>query len=142
MAKSIVQRLTEKYTVDDGGCWIWHGATSGKGKWPYGIIRYQGRLQPAHRVSYQELRGAIPDDRDLDHLCRKTLCINPWHCEAVTHRENIRRGYDLKPHKTHCVHGHALTADNIYVKTRNGRDSWECRKCRADHVIKNRQKNK
>jgi hypothetical protein len=142
MTNIILKRLSEKYKVDADGCWVWFGAKGGKHKWVYGIMLYKKKMTPAHRIAYEELRGPIPEGLDLDHLCRNTLCVNPWHCEPVTHQENIRRGYDLKPHKTHCIHGHALTAENVYVKTRKGRDSWECRTCRARQCAVNYSKRK
>lgn len=36
--------------------------------------------------------GAIPDDSELDHLCKVPACVRPDHLEAVTHAENMRRG--------------------------------------------------
>lgn len=46
----------------------------------------------AHRAAYEALRGPIPEDRVLDHLCRVRRCYNPWHLEIVTIGENVRRG--------------------------------------------------
>ena len=127
-----MERLTAKYTIDSNGCWIWRGSTAGKHPWQYGVIVYNRKLRMAHRVAYEELIGRIPEKLELDHLCHTPLCVNPYHCELVSHQENIRRGYDLKPHKTQCVHGHALTEDNVYKKIRKGRESWECMICRAE----------
>lgn len=50
------------------------------------------------------------------------------HLEAVTCAENASRRPDA--YKSHCVHGHALTDDNVIVKRRpNGRTIRNCRTC-------------
>jgi hypothetical protein len=46
----------------------------------------------AHRFAYELLVGPIPEDLELDHLCRVRHCVNPAHLEPVTHLENILRG--------------------------------------------------
>jgi hypothetical protein len=110
------------------GCWIWIGSRDGKG---YGRLRRtnERRYVGAHRVAYEQHRGPIPDGLELDHLCRVTVCVNPQHLEAVTHRENLRRGespgMQLR-RRGQCVHGHDLAA--AYVRRDNG--SRVCRECR------------
>lgn len=113
------------FTIEDRGyltsCWVWQGSKdSVRG---YGRIyrpAYRSRL--AHRFLFELLRGPIQDDLELDHLCRVRACVNPWHMEAVTHAENMRRGaWALR---TRCVHGHEYTTTN---KTRNGARC--CLKC-------------
>lgn len=117
-------------------CWVWTAATGGKGKWPYGIVSHKKRMSMAHRVSYELLVGPIPDGFDLDHKCRNTLCINPDHLEPVTHQENIRRGYALKPKTTHCRLGHEMTEANTYMKPARAKKvaHRECRTCRATQI--------
>lgn len=114
-----------------GGCWIWKGATI-KGYRPgsYGMFKVGGEIL-THRVSWSLLRGGIPEGKELDHVCRVTLCVNPEHLEPVTHRENIRRGYWAN--KTHCPHGHEYTPENTY---RNKRGNRFCRTC---HRIRGRK---
>jgi hypothetical protein len=75
--------------VDPEGCWIWRGyvINSGYGTW--------GR-HLAHRRMYEERRGEIPAGLVIDHLCRKKLCVNPDHLEAVPQRINVRRGRKLR----------------------------------------------
>lgn len=85
------QRFRRQHTVDGNGCWIWNGSTTGKdGR--YGQFIVNGRPFKAHRWSYEDHKGTIPDGLELDHLCRVTLCVNPDHLEPVTHLVNVRRG--------------------------------------------------
>lgn len=117
---------------EEPGCWIWRGAgTNGKRVWGYGTYFHEGRYRKAHRIAYLELRGFVNEKMDLDHLCRIRACVNPWHLEPVTRRENILRGRGLpsiNAKKIQCKHGHPYDSVNTYVHP-NGR--W--RFCRACH---------
>jgi hypothetical protein len=120
-----------RVTVLEDGCWLWkltpdtHGygvAARRTGKGSYTRLR-------AHRLSYETYVGAIPDGLDLDHLCRNRACCNPDHLEPVTRRENIRRGNGYIAAKiaaTHCIAGHSLSGENLYVTPRGQR---RCRDC-------------
>lgn len=86
----------------------------------------------AHRFLYRELVGPIPDGLEPDHLCRQRGCVNVFeHFELVPHRVNVLRGQGLiadKARQTHCLRGHALTADNI-SKAASAGNSRHCMKC-------------
>ena len=90
-------------------CWIWTGATGGEGR--YGLAKFGPTLNgQAHSISYRLLIGGYDMSLDLDHLCKVTLCVNPWHVEPVTHTENLRRGNGwggVNARKTQCPRGHA-----------------------------------
>jgi hypothetical protein len=107
-------------------CWPWSGGTStGYGRlWVPGV----GHV-PAHRISYEALRGPIPAGLVIDHLCRNRACINPAHLEPVTLKENILRGEGMaarRARQTHCKRGHPLSGANLY-RYRDGRR--DCRAC-------------
>ena len=79
--------------VDKNGgpdaCWPWlAGISTNTG---HGNIWWAGRTQSAHRIAYALLRGSIPADLTIDHLCRVRHCVNPAHMELVTQSENNRR---------------------------------------------------
>jgi hypothetical protein len=92
-----------KYVIDNHTdfpntwpCYLWPWRVSGRGK--YGVITERNASGGksgnvfAHRVAYELLRGQIPEHMVLDHRCGNVLCVNPWHLEAVTMKENSRRG--------------------------------------------------
>lgn len=131
--RSVRDRLMEHSTVDhQSGCREW-GASLDVGG--YGTLSINGRTTKAHRASYEEFVGPIPNGLFLDHLCRNRKCIEPTHLEPVTIRENTLRSPVAAPavnaKKTHCKRGHEFTAENTYVMADGGRS---CRKCRVIHT--------
>ncbi|MFI6103193.1 HNH endonuclease signature motif containing protein [Streptomyces sp. NPDC051310] len=117
-------------------CWLWTAHLTAAG---YGQISVDGNVRLAHRVAYQLLKGEIPGDLCLDHLCRVRSCVNPDHLEPVTLRENTRRGFPGAPQKarTHCPRGHEYDADNTRVNRRGQRS---CKACEPIHAAKYREK--
>lgn len=109
------------------GCWEWKG---GKFSWGYGRYQQDGQVHMAHRLAYEIFVGPIPDELQLDHLCRNRGCVNPAHLEPVTRRENILRG-EAPPaanaRKKHCVRGHKLEGQNLLMSA----GKRQCRACMA-----------
>ncbi len=116
-------------------CWVWMGTLDGHG---YGqIYAMPARRSPfkVHRVAYELIRGTIPNGLQIDHLCRNTRCVNPWHLEPVTSATNTLRGLSgevtrarhLK--QTHCRHGHPYDLLNTYITKAGAR---VCRICKMD----------
>ena len=134
----MIQRFWDKVEMSDhfdDDCWYWISAVSQFG---YGAFYVNGKTVRAHRYSYEQLVGEIPEKLHLDHLCRNRLCVNPSHLEPVSLSENISRGLTGKINhwntkKTHCPKGHEYTPDNIkWIKNGN-------RNCRECHRRSNRQ---
>lgn len=120
-----------KYEVDAAtGCWNWLLCLDRGG---YGVASFQGRYARAHRLIYELHKGPIPEGLVIDHLCRNRRCVNPDHLEPVTQRENLLRGDTFQARnaaKTHCIHGHPLSGENLYVHP--GRGVRDCRTCRRE----------
>lgn len=125
-----IDRLVSKLDMS-GQCWTFTGATNAAG---YGMVSFQGKTRPAHRLAYELAVGAVPPDLDLDHLCRNRGCCNPDHLEPVTTRVNVLRGDSPSAHhatKTHCPKGHPYDEENTY---RLGNE----RRCRICHRVGDR----
>lgn len=119
----ITRLLSGCAEVDD--CWVRTRGICGGG---YSQIRISGRLRRAHRVSYEYFRDDIPEGLQLDHLCQRPACVNPWYLEPVTNAENRRRA---AARITHCPHGHAY-AD--YAPLRHAISGARvCRPCYRAH---------
>lgn len=112
-------------------CWEWTAHRNEDGYGTFVLNGRAGKTVKAHRFAYESLIAAIPDDLVIDHLCQNTGCVNPWHMEPATNRENILRSQGpaaLNAAKTHCVHGHSLTGDNVAPRADGGRRCLTCRR--------------
>jgi hypothetical protein len=100
----------------------------------YSRVSFGSRMVNAHRLIYEAIIGPIPEGATLDHRCASTnglrSCVNPWHLEPVTMRENILRSSGRAAEnakKAACLNGHALSGDNLYVNPTTGHRY--CRTC-------------
>lgn len=121
-----LERFSEKVDRNGpNGCWIW---TGGRKKAGYGQFGVDGKKVIAHRWSYQQFVGPIPDGYEVDHReCDNPPCVNPEHLEAITLRENRDR---RNARKTHCRNaGHRYTAET--TGWRRGSDGYWSRVCLA-----------
>lgn len=74
------------------GCWVWQKGHSGNGRGGgYPRMCLSGQTVAVHRVMYTHFNGYIPGKKQIDHLCRNRMCVNPDHLEMVTHKQNQRR---------------------------------------------------
>lgn len=117
-------RITpDKYTVLSCGCWEWLGDIT-----IHGYSRL-GRIH-AHRIAYEDSKGAIPRGLSIDHLCHNKICVNPEHLEAVPlwvnqHRKRIHTL--LFGWGTHCNRGHLM--DDMNTVWRPNGAGRQCRIC-------------
>lgn len=130
------------------GCWVWVASlsTSGYGHMTMGS-RTDGTKRPhsAHRIGYELYIGAIPPGLVTDHLCRNRFCVNPWHLELVTPRENTVRAdwaaivENRIASRTHCPRGHPFSGENLYIRPDGARG---CKACMRESNIRCRRKNR
>lgn len=105
----VQERFEEKYFVAPDGCWLWTDYVWANG---YACFKMNGKSRRAHRVSYELYVGYIPDGLHVDHLCGKRSCVNPYHLEAVTHTENIKR----RAYTKLCEHNAGISTCNSGCK--------------------------
>lgn len=74
--RTLKDRFLSKVKILPNGCWIWNGARDGNG---YGHFGKDGRVQLAHRVSYELFIGPIPLRKYIYHHCDNPSCICPEH---------------------------------------------------------------
>lgn len=136
-AKSLESRFFDKVAVIPfHECWEWIGAKI-KG---YGSLSGSGRPRRtliAHQVSLQLHGFDIPKGMHVDHKCRNRSCVNPQHLRIVTPRINAIENSDcpsaINAKKTHCIHGHELSIDNLVGGSSKyyGRQCKTCARIRA-----------
>ena len=133
--QSVIQRFLSKIEKTDF-CWNWKASKDKEG---YGYF-WDHKTLKAHRFSYELFKDKIPNNLQIDHLCRNPSCVNPNHLEIVTSKENTYRGNSfqgINSRKIHCIRNHPLSGNNLYVRPNNSR---VCRICQRLSDRKHRQK--
>lgn len=127
------RRLLSRIKFPDG-CWEWQGSKDVGG---YAKFSQGEQSVFAMRAMFEFLIEPIPIGHVIDHICRNRACVNPYHVEPVTQRENIVRGESFvgyNARKTHCKFGHAFTKENTRLRWRRmykEKFGWarECKTC-------------
>lgn len=87
---SVDERFWSK--VDKSGtCWRWIGTLNRGTGYGQMTIRVDGRPKTiqAHRYSFEQANGLIPEGLDVHHECHQRDCVRPEHLRAVTRSENL-----------------------------------------------------
>ena len=124
------------YVEKTDSCWNWTGYKENG----YGRFSIYNTKFFTHRFAFEMKNGMIDPELCLDHLCRNHSCVNPDHLEAVSIGENVRRGIAtpaINFNKVHCIRGHLLSGDNLYL-TNDGRR--QCRCCARIRTAEHRKK--
>ncbi len=92
-SKTLVERFEEKFTpVTESGCWLWTASCHDRG---YGLFYTgrnlkKGKMEFAHRVSYELYKGTRPAaNEEVCHRCDTPCCVNPDHLFLGSHRDNM-----------------------------------------------------
>lgn len=144
----------ERYVSPEpnSGCWLWLGAANqkGRGTFSYGGRRPKGRVELHHRFAYLVEHGDIPEGLSVLHRCDVPLCCNPAHLFVGTQADNVSDMMEKGRHrltavplanseKSHCLHGHPLNGDNLWIRADGSRI---CKACRARIARNYRSKTK
>jgi HNH endonuclease len=78
-----------KYTEPDSetDCLNWKGFIKPQG---YGQIKVRGKTYPAHRYFYLSLKGPIPGELHIRHVCHNKKCVRLEHLLLGTRFENAQ----------------------------------------------------
>ena len=140
--QTLRQYIENRINKIASGCWIWTKATNERG---YGVFKVFGtrRQIKAHRATYQEFVGAIPEGMDVLHRCDNPPCCNPEHLFLGTHADNMRdcarKGRVRNQKKKYCINGHPFDKKNTYV---HGHGLRRCRTCRKKRDAERYQRRK
>lgn len=116
-------------------CWLWTGALDRRG---YGSFRGDHGTVKAHRVAWKLQTGeSLPPEIELCHTCDTPACVRFDHLFKGSHADNMAdmaakgRGGARMRGVTHCIRGHALSAENLRTRPNGQR---ECKACMRAHV--------
>lgn len=129
----MAERIWAWIRITDAGCWEWRGKRNHGGYGRICVSQAKGDAQ-VHRISYETFVGPIPDGAEIHHRCGNRPCCNPEHLEPVSTREN--QSHTNSPvarnmRATHCVKGHPLQGENLYVTPDGRRQCRECQRARG-----------
>lgn len=119
----------DQLATAQGECWLWNGAITER---DYGRFRVFGEWRQAHRIAFKDFGNRLPDELEIDHLCRIHSCVNPAHLEPVTRKVNMERG--IIANRPCCKNGHAYTDENTRMVKRGQTEYRLCRQCRSDYA--------
>jgi len=71
-----------------GQCRLWLGARTSSAAKGYGQLFWEGRMQLAHRLAYEEYVGPIPEGLNVLHSCDNPPCISHEHLFLGTPASN------------------------------------------------------
>lgn len=129
MPKFTPEYVANRVRVTTSGCWEWLGKLDKDGYGPY-------------RAIYKALKGPIPAGKYLDHECRNRPCVNFDHLRPVSPRQNVLENSESLVAKfaqaTHCIKGHPLSGENLYLRPSGGR---RCRECGREATSRYREAN-
>lgn len=74
----------------DTPCHVWTASVNyNRNGDPYPRFCWDGKTQGGHRVAVLLGTGVpVPSNKQVDHMCHNTLCVNHKHLDVVTQKQN------------------------------------------------------
>jgi len=131
-----IDRLLAK-AVEEDGCWLVKSGLAPNG---YSQVSVgSARKLIGHRVAYEFFISDIPPGLEIDHICLRRNCVNPWHMDPVTHAENMRRQHEALWHgRKTCARGHQLADAGVITKQSGALTVRICAACYRENNRKDR----
>ena len=86
--------------VDKSGeCWMWKLRLDKDGYAQVKFKPYRGKK--AHRVSYINTYGEIPEGFEIDHKCGIRHCVNPDHLQALPRKDHMKLEWERGNYEIH-----------------------------------------
>ncbi len=108
--KPLLEKIEQNtIRLPESGCWIWMSTIEKTG---YGRVCSGKKPFYAHRVSYEQKYGSIPNGMMALHHCDVKSCVNPDHIFIGTQQENMIDKVSKNRQAKGASHGNAkLTED-------------------------------
>lgn len=114
----MIDFLARSQTEANSGCWLWEGAVCEKG---YGRVAVQRKNRRAHRISWMQQNGPIPDGMLVCHRCDTRCCVNPDHLWIGSDTDNnhdmLSKGREKWMHGITSPHAKLCDEDVIYIRS-------------------------
>lgn len=108
LSEKIERNITR---IPESGCWIWMSSLNKGG---YGRVCAGKKPFFAHRVSYEQKHGSIPNGMMALHHCDVRCCVNPDHIFIGTQKDNMTDKVRKNRQAKGINHGNAkLTEDQV-----------------------------
>ncbi len=101
--KTQLARWNEKWIEVESGCHEWQAAKNSEGYGNFWDKRFQ-TMRGAHRVGWEMLMGEVPDNMEIDHICKNKACVRLDHLRMVTGSQNTMYGHGST--LVICKYGH------------------------------------
>lgn len=106
--------------VPESGCWIWMKSVNHRG---YGRVGFGvGENFSAHRASYEQKYGPIPNGLMALHHCDVPSCINPDHIFLGTQQDNMTDKVAKKRQAVGEFHGMSKLTEQQAMRAKFGKE--------------------